>query len=97
MIFADNDAMRAIPKMEIVYGDTMTLTLDAAGDELILVKLYDAKGGFVTSGTDLSVVNTLENDGWNRHVIVILETITVVSETERICYEYAFELYIVQP
>ena len=97
VIFADNDAMRAIPKMEIVYGDTMTLTLDAAGDELILVKLYDAKGGFVTSGTDLSVVNTLENDGWNRHVIVILETITVVSETERICYEYAFELYIVQP
>ena len=96
VIFADNDAMRAIPKMEIVYGDTMTLTLDAAGDELILVKLYDAKGGFVTSGTDLSVVNTLENDGWNRHVIVILEC-TAVRPTGIACCEYAFELYIVQP
>ena len=97
VIFTDDDAMRALPKMEIFYGDTLTLTLDAAGDELIMVYLYDAKGGFVTSGADLSVVNKLQNEGWDQHVIVILETVAVVSETERVCYEYAFELDIVQP
>ena len=97
VIFTDDDAMRALPKMEIFYGDTLTLTLDAAGDDLIMVYLYDAKGGFVTSGADLSVVNKLQNEGWDQHVIVILETVAVVSETELVCYEYAFELDIVQP
>ena len=97
VIFTDDDAMRALPKMEISYGDTLTLTLDAAGDDLIMVYLYDAKGGFVKSGADLSVVNTLQNEGWDRHVIVILETVAVVSLTETACYEYAFELDIVQP
>ena len=97
MIFTDDDAMRALPKMEIFYGDTLTLYQDRAGDDLIMVYLYDAKGGFITSGADLSVVNKLQNEGWDRHVIVILETVAVVSETERVCYEYAFELDIVQP
>ncbi len=97
VIFDDGDAMRALPSMEMVYGDTLTLFLDAAGDDLILVTLYDAKGGFITSGADLSVVNTLQNEGWDRHVIVIVETHTLVSETELACYEYAFELTIKQP
>ena len=97
VIFTDNDAMRALPKMEIFYGDTLTLTLDAAGDDLIMVYLYDAKGGFIHSRPDLSVIEVLQNEGWDRHVIVILETVAVVSETERVCYEYAFELDIVQP
>ena len=97
VIFTDNDAMQALPGMEMVYGDTLTLYQDRAGDDLIMVYLYDAKGGFVKSGADLSVVNTLQNEGWDQHVIVILETITVVSETERVCYEYAFELDITQP
>ena len=97
VIFTDDDAMRALPKMEIFYGDTLTLTLDAAGDELIMVYLYDAKGGFIHSRSDLSVIEILQNEGWDQHVIVILETVAVVSETERVCYEYAFELDIVQP
>lgn len=97
VIFTDNDAMRALPKMEIFYGDTLTLTLDAAGDDLIMVYLYDAKGGFIHSRPDLSVIEVLQNEGWDRHVIVILETVAVVSETERVCYEYAFELDIIQP
>ena len=97
VIFADDDAMRALPKMEITYGDTLTLTLDAAGDDLIMVYLYDAKGGFVKSGADLSVVNTLQNEGWDQHVIVILEIHSLVSNSEQALYEYAFELYIVQP
>ena len=97
VIFTDNDAMRALPKMEIFYGDTLTLTLDAAGDDLIMVYLYDAKGGFIHSRPDLSVIEVLQNEGWDQHVIVILETVAVVSETERVCYEYAFELDIIQP
>ena len=97
VIFTDDDAMRALPKMEIFYGDTLTLTLDAAGDDMIMVYLYDAKGGFIHSRPDLSVIEVLQNEGWDRHVIVILETVAVVSETERVCYEYAFELDIVQP
>ncbi len=97
VIFTDDDAMRALPKMEIFYGDTLTLTLDAAGDDLIMVYLYDAKGGFIHSRPDLSVIEVLQNEGWDQHVIVILETVAVVSETERVCYEYAFELDIVQP
>ena len=39
VIFTDDDAMRALPKMEIFYGDTLTLTLDEAGDDLIMVYL----------------------------------------------------------
>ena len=97
VIFTDDDAMRALPKMEIFYGDTLTLTLDAAGDDLIMVYLYDAKGGCIHSRPDLSVIEVLQNEGWDQHVIVILETVAVVSETERVCYEYAFELDIVQP
>ena len=96
VIFTD-DAMRALPKMEIFYGDTLTLTLDAAGDDLIMVYLYDAKGGFIHSRPDLSVIEVLQNEGWDQHVIVILETVAVVSETERVCYEYAFDLTITQP
>ena len=97
VIFTDDAAMRALPDMEITYGTPLTLSLDVAGDDLIMVYLYDAKGGFVTSGADLSVVNKLQNEGWDQHVIVILETVAVVSETERVCYEYAFELDIIQP
>ena len=62
-----------------------------------MVYLYDAKGGFIHSSPDLSVIEVLQNEGWDQHVIVILETVAVVSETERVCYEYAFELDIIQP
>ena len=43
------------------------------------------------------IANVLKNEGWDRHVIVILEVNTVVSQTELVCYEYAFELDILCP
>jgi hypothetical protein len=61
------------------------------------VILYDAKGGVTAEGTDLSVVDTLENEGWDRGVILVLQIISSVSETERVCYEYAIDLTITQP
>ena len=97
VIFADDDAMRALPDMEIFYSDRLTVTLDAAGDELLGVILYDAKGGVTAEGSDLSVVDTLENDGWDRGVILVLQIISSVSETERVCYEYAIDLTIRVP
>ena len=97
VIFTDDDAMRALPDMEITYGTPLTLSLDAAGDALFKVILYDAKGGVTAEGTDLSVVDTLENDGWDRGVILVLQIISSVSETERVCYEYAIDLTITQP
>ena len=97
VIFDDNEAMRGLPDMEIAYGDALTVTLDAAGDALFKVILYDAKGEIVAEGLDLSVVGTLENEGWDQHVIVVLQVISHVSDTQQACYEYAFELDIVQP
>lgn len=97
VIFADDAAMRALPKMEIFYGDTLTLTLDAAGDELLGVILYDAKGEMIAKSNSLSVVDSLENDGWDRGVILVLQIISSVSETERVCYEYAIDLTIRVP
>ena len=97
VIFADDDALRALPDMEIVYGTPLTLSLGAAGDELYGVILYDSKGGVTAEGDDLSVVDTLENDGWDRSVILVLQIVSSVSETERVCYEYAIDLTITQP
>ena len=97
VIFADDDALRALPDMEIVYGTPLTLSLGAAGDELFGVILYDAKGGVTAEGTDLSVVDTLENEGWDRGVILVLQIMSQISETERVCYEYAIDLTITQP
>jgi hypothetical protein len=97
VIFADDDAMRALPDMVIPYGTSLNLSLGTAGDELVGVILYDSKGGVTAEGNDLSVVGTLENEGWDQHVIVVLQVISRVSETEQACYEYAFELDIVQP
>jgi hypothetical protein len=97
VIFTDDDALRALPDMEIVYGTPLTLSLGAAGDELFGVILYDAKGGVTAEGLDLSVVESLENDGWDRGVILVLQIISSVSETERACYEYAIDLTITQP
>ena len=97
VIFADDDALRALPDMEITYGTPLTLSLDAAGDALFKVILYDAKGGVTAEGTDLSVVDTLENDGWDRGVILVLQIMSQISETERVCYEYAIDLTITQP
>lgn len=97
VIFADHDALRALPDMEITYGTPLTLSLDAAGDALFKVILYDAKGGVTAEGTDLSVVDTLENDGWDRGVILVLQIMSQISETERVCYEYAIDLTITQP
>lgn len=97
VIFADDDALRALPDMEITYGTPLTLSLGAAGDELLGVILYDAKGGVTAEGDDLSVVDTLENDGWDRGVILVLQIVSSVSETERVCYEYAIDLTITQP
>lgn len=97
VIFADDDALRALSDMEITYGTPLTLSLDAAGDALFKVILYDAKGGVTAEGTDLSVVDTLENDGWDRGVILVLQIISSVSETEQVCYEYAIDLTITRP
>ena len=97
VIFTDDDALRALPDMEIVYGTPLTLSLGAAGDELFGVILYDAKGGVTAEGTDLSVVDTLENEGWDRGVILVLQVLSRISETERVCYEYAIDLTITQP
>jgi hypothetical protein len=83
--------------MEITYGTPLTLSLDAAGDALVGVILYDAKGGVTAEGLDLSVVDSLENEGWDRGVILVLQIISSVSETERVCYEYAIDLTITQP
>ena len=97
VIFTDDDALRALPDMEIVYGTPLTLSLGAAGDELFGVILYDAKGGVTAEGTDLSVVDTLENEGWDRGVILVLQVLSRISETKHVCYEYAIDLTITQP
>ncbi len=97
VIFADDDAMRALPDMEIFYSDRLTVTLDAAGDELLGVILYDAKGEMIAESNSLSVVDSLENDGWDRGVILVLQIVSSVSETERVCYEYAIDLTIRVP
>ena len=97
VIFTDDDALRALPDMEIVYGTPLTLSLGAAGDELFGAILYDAKGGVTAEGTDLSVVDTLENEGWDRGVILVLQVLSRISETEHACYEYAIDLTITQP
>lgn len=97
VIFTDDDALRALPDMEITYGTPLTLALGAAGDELFGVILYDAKGGVTAEGDDLSVVDTLENDGWDRGVILVLQVLSRISETEHFCYEYAIDLTITQP
>lgn len=97
VIFDDDDALRALPDMEITYGTPLTLSLDAAGDALFKVILYDAKGGVTAEGDDLSVVDSLENDGWDRGVILVLQILSRISETEQACYEYAIDLTITQP
>ena len=97
VIFANDDALRALPDMEITYGTPLTLSLGAAGDELLGVILYDAKGGVTAEGDDLSVVDSLENEGWDRGVILVLQIVSSVSETERVCYEYAVDLTITRP
>ena len=97
VIFTDDDALRALPDMEIFYSDRLTVTLDAAGDELLGVILYDAKGEMIAKSNSLSVVDSLENDGWDRGVILVLQIISSVSETERVCYEYAIDLTIRVP
>ena len=97
VIFTDDDALRALPDMEITYGTPLTLSLDAAGDALFKVILYDAKGGVTAEGTDLSVVDSLENEGWDRGVILVLQIMSQISETEQACYEYAIDLTITQP
>lgn len=97
VIFADNEAMAALPDMKIAYGDTLTVALDAAGDELWKVTLYDTEGGLVAEGNDLSVVNTLKNDGYGRRIIVILQVGGFVNEDELACYEYPFILEVYNP
>ncbi len=97
VIFTDQEALRALPDMEIVYGTPLTLSLDAAGDELVKVTLYDSKGRLAAEGTDLSVVDALGNEGWDRGVILVLQILSRISETEQACYEYAIDLTITQP
>ena len=97
VILADNEAMAALPDMKIAYGDTLTVALDAAGDELWKVTLYDTEGGLVAEGNDLSVVNTLKNDGYGRRIIVILQVGGFVNEDELACYEYPFILEVYNP
>lgn len=97
VIFADHDAMRALPHMEITYGTPLTLSPREADDALYGVILYTAKGEAIAESNSLSVVDSLENDGWDRGVILVLQIVSSVSETERVCYEYAIDLTITQP
>jgi len=97
VIFTDNDAMRALPDMEIPYGTSLNLSPREADDALYGVLLYTAKGEMIAESNSLSVVDTLENDGWDRGVILVLQIVSSVSETERVCYEYAIDLTITQP
>ena len=97
VIFADDDAMRALPHMEITYGTPLNLSPREADDALYGVLLYTAKGEMIAESNSLSVVDTLENDGWDRGVILVLQIVSSVSETERVCYEYAVDLTITQP
>ena len=97
VIFADDDAMRALPHMEITYGTPLNLSPREADDALYGVLLYTAKGEAIAESNSLSVVDSLENDGWDRGVILVLQIISSVSETERVCYEYAIDLTITQP
>ncbi|MBP3570870.1 MAG: hypothetical protein J6M42_02835 [Clostridia bacterium] len=97
VIFADDDAMRALPHMEIPYGTSLNLSPREADDALYGVLLYTAKGEAIAESNSLSVVDSLENDGWDRGVILVLQIVSSVSETERVCYEYAIDLTITQP
>ncbi len=97
VIFTDNDAMRALPDMVIPYGTSLNLSPREADDALYGVLLYTAKGEMIAESNSLSVVDSLENDGWDRGVILVLQIISSVSETERVCYEYAIDLTITQP
>lgn len=97
VIFADDDAMRALPDMVIPYGTSLNLSPREADDALYGVLLYTAKGEMIAESNSLSVVDTLENDGWDRGVILVLQIVSSVSETERVCYEYAIDLTITQP
>jgi hypothetical protein len=73
------------------------VALDAAGDDLWKVTLYDTEGGLVAEGNDLSVVNTLKNNGYGRRIIVILQVGGFVNEDELACYEYPFILEVYNP
>ena len=97
VIFADDDAMRALPHMEITYGTPLNLSPREADDALYGVLLYTTKGEMIAESNSLSVVDTLENDGWDRGVILVLQILSRVSETERVCYEYAVDLTITRP
>ena len=97
VIFADDDAMRALPHMEITYGTPLNLSPREADDALYGVLLYTTKGEMIAESNSLSVVDSLENDGWGRGVILVLQIVSSVSETERVCYEYAIDLTITQP
>ena len=97
VIFADDDAMRALPHMEITYGTPLNLSPREADDALYGVLLYTAKGEMIAESNSLSVVDTLENDGWDRGVILVLQVLSRISETEHACYEYAIDLTITQP
>lgn len=97
VIFTDNDAMRALPDMVIPYGTSLNLSPREADDALCGVILYTAKGETIAESNSLSVVESLENDGWDRGVILVLQIISSVSETERVCYEYAIDLTVTQP
>ncbi|MBQ7910216.1 MAG: hypothetical protein IJ363_05460 [Clostridia bacterium] len=97
VIFTDNDAMRALPDMVIPYGTSLNLSPREADDALCGVILYTAKGEAIAESNSLSVVESLENDGWDKGVILVLQIVSSVSETERVCYEYAIDLTITQP
>jgi hypothetical protein len=92
VIFATSDNTDPLPSMEIVDGDDLTLTLGAAGDELVAVMLYDAKGNLIVCGDSLGGVISRQSDEGDRHMVVILQVTSRISETEIACYEYAFEL-----
>ena len=93
--FADPQTIDRLPRMSLKPGDELTLTLDAAGDSLIGVTVYEFNKDTVAQGEDLSVISPTLFDKWLDEGVVfsgrvVLEVKSRTGEDEISCYEYVF-------
>ena len=93
--FADPQTIDRLPRMSLKPGDELTLTLDAAGDSLIGVTVYEFNKDTVAQGEDLSVISPTLFDKWLDEGVVfsgrvVLEVTSRTGEDEISCYEYVF-------
>ncbi len=91
--FADPQTIDRLPRMSLKPGDELTLTLDAAGDSLIGVTVYEFNKDTVAQGEDLSVISPTLFDKWLDEGVVfsgrvVLEVTSRTGEDEISCYEY---------